>query len=206
MTSFDLSKLSTPEAYKLLIGSVVPRPIAWVGTVSEAGIYNLAPFSFFTAVCSNPPTVLFCPVTPQDRDMKDTLKNIRATKEFVVNIANEGTVEKMNQTSAPYPFGTSEFDAVGLTAIPGVKVRAPRVKESPIQLECTLRDIHQIGDGTAGSGYIVIGEVVQAHVDDAAIDAGMHIDISKIKPVSRLAGTDYAPVRDVFSLKRPTST
>lgn len=207
MTAIDMTALPFSEAYKILIGSVVPRPVAWVSSVDAKGNVNLAPFSFYTAVCSNPPTVLFCPVTPPDREEKDTLANIRATGEFVINVATEETVEKMNQTSAPYPKDVSEFDAVGLTAIPSVKIKAPRVKESPIHLECKLVQIIDIGPkngslGGPGSGKIVIGEVVYAHLDDAVMD-GTHIDVTKVKPVSRLAGTDYAPVRDIFSLPRP---
>lgn len=210
MAGIDMTQIPFSEAYKILIGSVVPRPVAWVSTVDAAGVANLAPFSFYTAVCSNPPTVLFCPVTPPDRAEKDTLANIRATGEFVINVATEGTVEKMNQTSAPYPKGVSEFDAVGLTRQPSHIVRPPRVAESPINLECKLLQIIDIGPedksvGGAGSGKIVIGQVVYAHIDDSVCDDARHIDVTQVKPVSRLAGTDYAPVRDIFSLPRPKS-
>ena len=205
MAGIDVTQLPFTEAYKILIGTVVPRPVAWVSTVDAAGVPNLAPFSFYTAVCSNPPTVLFCPVTPPDRPEKDTLANIYATREFVINVATEDNVQALNQTSAPYPAGVSEFEAVGLTALPSLKVKAPRVGESPIQLECKLLQIIDIGPGGPGSGKIVIGEVVYAHIDDSVTDGAGHIDITKTKPVSRLAGTDYAPVREIFSLPRPKS-
>jgi flavin reductase (DIM6/NTAB) family NADH-FMN oxidoreductase RutF len=204
MIGIDIAQIPPAEAYKIMIGSVVPRPVAWVSTTDAAGNYNVAPYSFFTAVCSNPPTVLFCPVTPADRDMKDTLANIRETKEFVINVATEDNVTQLNQTSAPYPKGISEFERVGLTPLPGIKVKAPRVAESPIHLECKLTQIIDIGDGGLGSGRIVIGQIVYAHIDETAYGDAHHIDITKIKPVSRLAGTDYAPVREIFSLVRPT--
>lgn len=204
MIPLDISQMATPDAYKILIGSVVPRPIAWVSTVDGEGRTNLAPFSFFTAVCSHPPTVLFCPVTPADQKTKDTLHNIRTMKEFVVNIVTEDNVHAMNQTSANYAPDVSEFDAVGLTPLPSVKVRPPRVAESPIHLECVLNQIVNIGGDAAGSGHIVIGQIVQAHVDNDAYDAADgSIDTSKIKPVSRLSGTNYAPVHDIFTIARP---
>jgi flavin reductase (DIM6/NTAB) family NADH-FMN oxidoreductase RutF len=204
MAEIDVTQLSPPDAYKILIGSVVPRPVAWVSTVSPAGVNNLAPFSFFTAVCSNPPTVLFCPVTPQDLKVKDTLQNIRDTGVFVVNVATEALVEKMNQTSAPYAPDVSEFAAVGVTPAASRVVQAPRVAESPVSLECRLTQIVPVGDGTPGSGHVVIGQVVFAHIDDAVLDGG-RILTDRLQPVSRLAGTDYAPVREIFALPRPTT-
>ncbi len=204
MIPLDISQMATADAYKILIGSVVPRPIAWVSTVDGEGRTNLAPFSFFTAVCSHPPTVLFCPVTPADQKTKDTLHNIRTMKEFVINIVTDDNVHAMNQTSANYAADVSEFDAVGLTPLPSIKVRPPRVAESPIHLECILNQIVNIGGDAVGSGHVVIGQIVQAHVDENAYDAADgSIDTAKIKPVSRLSGTNYAPVHDIFSIPRP---
>jgi len=204
MVAMDISKLPAQEAYRLLVGAIVPRPIAWVSTISAAGITNLAPFSFFNGVCSNPPAVLFCPVTPADREAKDTLRNIRETRQFVVNIVTESNVAQANETSAPYPPDVSEFTAVGLTPLPSIVVRPPRVAESPIQFECELMQIVKVGEPRPGSGNIVIGRLVYAHIAEEAWDANHHIDLHKINPVSRLAGNDYAPVRDIFTLKRPT--
>jgi flavin reductase (DIM6/NTAB) family NADH-FMN oxidoreductase RutF len=204
MVGMDVAKLPAPEAYRILIGAIVPRPIAWVSTISASGTTNLAPFSFFNGVCSSPPAVLFCPVTPADREVKDTLRNIRETRQFVVNIVTESNVAQANQTSAPYPPDVSEFAAAGLTPLPSAVVRPPRVAESPIQLECELIQIVPVGEPRPGSGNIVIGRLVYAHIAEEAWDANRHIDIHKIKPVSRLAGNDYAPVRDIFTLKRPT--
>jgi flavin reductase (DIM6/NTAB) family NADH-FMN oxidoreductase RutF len=204
MVDMDVSKLPAPEAYRLLIGAIVPRPIAWVSTISTSGITNLAPFSFFNGICSDPPAVLFCPVTPADREAKDTLRNIRETRQFVVNIVTESNVAQANQTSAPYPPDVSEFTALGLTPLASIVVRPPRVAESPIQFECELIQIVPVGEPRPGSGNVVIGRLVYAHIAEEAWDANRHIDIHKINPVSRLAGNDYAPVHDIFTLKRPT--
>jgi flavin reductase (DIM6/NTAB) family NADH-FMN oxidoreductase RutF len=204
MMGIDISKLPAQEAYKILLGAVAPRPIAWVSTISAAGVTNLAPFSFFNGICSNPPAVLFCPSNPVDREIKDTLRNVRETRQFVVNVVTESNVEKANLTSATYPFGVSEFEEVGLTPLESVVVRPPRVAESPIHLECELMQIVEVGQPAPGSGNVVIGRVVYAHVADEAWNGERHhIDIRKIKQVSRLAGNNYAPVREVFSLKRP---
>ena len=204
MVDIEISTLPDQEAYRILIASIVPRPIAWVSTISAAGITNLAPFSFFNGVCSSPPAVLFCPTTPADREVKDTLRNIRETRQFVVNIVTESNIAKANQTSAAYAPDVSEFEAAGLTPVKSAVVRPPRVAESPIHLECELIQIVPVGDPRPGSGNIVIGKLVYAHIAEEAWDTNRHIDINKIKPVSRLAGNDYAPVRDVFTLKRPT--
>ena len=204
MTGIDISKLPAQEAYKILLGAVAPRPIAWVSTINAAGVTNLAPFSFFNGICGKPPAVLFCPSNPVDREIKDTLRNVRETRQFVVNIVTESNVEKANLTSATYPFGVSEFEEVGLTPLESVVVRPPRVAESPIHLECELIQIVEVGEPAPGSGNVVIGRVVYAHVAEEAWNgARHHIDIGKIKQVSRLAGNNYAPVREVFSLQRP---
>jgi len=203
MVDIDFSKLSALQAYKILLGSIAPRPIAWVSTISAAGITNLAPFSFFNGVCSDPPALLFCPSTPADREVKDTLRNIRETRQFVVNIVTEQNVEKANQTSATLPPDESEFVAAGVTPLPSFIVKPPRVAESSIHLECELIQVVPVGDPRPGSGNVVIGKVVFAHVAAEAWDTRGHIDITKTKPVARLAGNDYAPVREIFSLKRP---
>lgn len=198
----DVSKLPFQEAYKLIIGSVVPRPIAWVSTVSKSGVSNLAPFSFFNGVCSNPPSVLFCPVNTPDGREKDTLINTRETKQFVVNIVSHALAEKMNQTSGNYPYGVSEFKEVGLTEAPCKKVKAPRVLEAPISMECELIDIVKVGPGGAGSGAVVIGKIVYMHFSEQVYKDGK-ILIEILDPIARLAGAAYCPVRDIFTLERP---
>jgi flavin reductase (DIM6/NTAB) family NADH-FMN oxidoreductase RutF len=202
----DPKTLSHQENYKLIIGSIVPRPIAFVSTQSEEGILNLAPFSFFNGVCSNPPTVMFSMMRRgTDGAKKDTLINIEKTGEFVVNVVTEEIVKPMNQTAAEYPSGVDEFKESGLTPLSSVIIKPPRVLESPINLECKLNQIVQIGDGSVGSGCIVIGTVVYFHVREDVYDNG-HIITEKLKPVARLAGSNYSPVRDIFDLPRPVLT
>ncbi|HRK01759.1 MAG TPA: flavin reductase family protein [Oligoflexia bacterium] len=198
----DVEKLPFQEAYKLIIGSIVPRPIAWVSTVNKSGVSNLAPFSFFNGVCSNPPSVLFCPVnTPEGRE-KDTLVNIRDNRQFVVNLVSRGLAEKMNQTSANYPFGISEFKEAGLTEGKCKKVKPPRVLEAPISMECELIEIVKVGPGGPGSGAVVIGKILHMHFDPAVYKDGK-ILIEAFDPIARLAGSAYCPVRDIFTLDRP---
>lgn len=203
MIDLDPNTLSNQERYKLLIGSIVPRPIAFVSTMSPQGVANLAPFSFFTACGSSPMRVCFVPMTrSSDGQKKDTLKNIEATKEFVVHIVSEDMALAMNQTSAEYPPEVSEFEAAGLTPIPSLKVKPPRVKEAKIQMECTLHQLVELGTGI-GEGTIVIGNVVALHFDDTVYQEG-RIDLTALQPVARLAGSGYARTTDTFELPRPT--
>ena len=201
--SINTEEISFQERYKLLIGSIVPRPIGFVSTVSPSGVNNLAPFSFFNGVCSEPMTVLFCPVIRgTDGQEKDTLKNIKITKEFVVNIVSEEIAEKMNQCSAEYPYGVDEFKESGLTALPSKVVKPSLVKEAKINMECKLLHLIEIGN-KPGGGTVVIGEVVYFHVREDIYQDGKII-LSKLKPVGRLGGTEYCRVTDNFSLPRPT--
>ena len=199
--TIDPKTVPAPVSYRLLVGSVVPRPIAFVSTRSTAGVNNLAPFSFFNAVCGDPPVVLFCPVW---RDpMKDTLANVRATREFVINIVNEDIVEQMNACSAEVPANVDEFAMSGLTPLASDLVNAPRVAESPVSMECKLLQIVEISSQPMG-GNIVIGEVMRFHVDDRVIDPGSYkIDAEKLRAVGRMSGYDYTRTRDRFSLVRP---
>jgi len=197
----DPKAVPATVSYRLLVGSVVPRPIAFVSTRSTAGVNNLAPFSFFNAVCGDPPVVLFCPVWRNP--MKDTLVNVRETREFVVNIVNEDIVEQMNVCSAEVPANVDEFAMSGLTPLASDLVNAPRVAESPVSMECKLMQIVEISAQPMG-GNIVIGEVMRFHVDDRIIDAGSYkIDAEKLRAVGRMSGYDYARTRDRFALVRP---
>jgi flavin reductase (DIM6/NTAB) family NADH-FMN oxidoreductase RutF len=201
--SLDPAQLDTQANYKLLIGSILPRPIAFVSTRSASGQDNLAPFSFFTGVCSNPPTLLFCPMQRgSDGAEKDTLRNIRDTGEFVVNVVNEALVERMNQTAKELPYGESEFVLAGLTPVASRLVKAPRVLESPINMECRLQQIIPVGAGDIGSGNVILGTIVQFHIRQDLYQDG-RIDTHQLALVSRLAGSSYAPIRDVFQLERP---
>lgn len=199
---FDPDKaVGWKSAYKLLTGAIVPRPIAFVSSRSADGRDNLAPFSFFTACSANPPTVLFCPMRRGDAgEKKDTLRNIEETKEFVVNVVTEELAERMNRCATDYPYGVSEFQEAGLTPADSVKVRARRVQESPVNLECRLNQIVTISD-RPGGGEIVVGEVVLFHVRDDLVE-DTKIDVARLAPIGRLAGARYNHVRDVFEMER----
>lgn len=200
MIEINPSEIEGKQAYKLLIGSLIPRPIAWVSTVNNYGQPNLAPFSFFTAVGSTPPMVLFCPGTRNDDSEKDTYNNVKASGEFVVNFVNEATAEAMNITATEVPANVNEFERAGLTAIKSKVVNVPRVKESPIQFECKVHEmVHLPG------AHIVIGEIVYMHFDEAVYKEGNYIDIAAYQPIGRLAGNQYAHIKDLFELIRPPS-
>jgi flavin reductase (DIM6/NTAB) family NADH-FMN oxidoreductase RutF len=190
------------NVYKLLIGAVVPRPIAFVSTLSRDGIRNLAPFSFFTAVSANPPVICFCPIRRLAPDpYKDTLRNILDTREFVVNIVSEEFAEKMNVSSADFPPEVDEFEASGLTPIPSDLVKPPRVAESHVHMECKLYLAIEVGD-LPGSGNLVLGEVVRFHVDDQYFD-DFKLDPDKLRPIGRMGGATYTRTTDRFEMVRP---
>ena len=193
------------STYKLLIGSIVPRPIGWISSRDPEGRLNLAPFSFFNAVCGNPPHVLFSPmIRSTDQQAKDTLSNVRATGEFVVNIVTEDLAEAMNVTSTELPADVDEFSVANLFSAPSVVVQAPRVALSPIHFECKVAHIIDIGD-QPGSGSVVIGRVVHIHIDESVLLDGDKIDLDKLKPIGRLAGSAYCRVTDIFQMERPLS-
>ncbi|RZJ64093.1 MAG: flavin reductase family protein [Flavobacterium sp.] len=198
----DPAHTSQKDIYKILTGSVIPRPIGWVSSISESGIYNLAPFSFFNAVGEDPPHVMFSTVRSGDKN-KDTLNNVLATKQFVVNMATEDLVEAMNATSAELPPDGDEFSYAGLTPAPSVIVKAPRVLESPINFECELVHHYSLEGHTNGGATIMIGRIVMFHVDDSVLMPGFKINPEIYRPVARLAGANYAKLGEIFSLKRP---
>jgi flavin reductase (DIM6/NTAB) family NADH-FMN oxidoreductase RutF len=185
--------------YKLLIGVVVPRPIAFVSTLSPEGVANLAPFSFFTVASANPPVLCFTASYREPR--KDTLVNVRATGEFVVNIVSEEFAAKMNLTSGEYPYGVDEFAVSALTAVPSDLVRPPRVKESHVNMECRLLQTIEVSNQPLG-GTLILGEVVRFHVDDEIVEE-FRIDADKLAAVGRMAGNSYARTRDRFDMARP---
>jgi len=202
----DPADLAQPERYKLLIGCIVPRPIAWVSTISPDGrLLNLAPFSFFNGVGSNPMTLLFCPANKPDGSEKDTLRNCKPTDEggtgeFVVNIATDALAQQMAASSEPLPYGESEFDLAGLTTEPSVAVRPPRVAESPVAFECRTMQVFRTNPGGTASGNIVIGRVVHVFVRDDLINERFHIDQARLDAIGRLGGLMYARTRDRFEL------
>jgi flavin reductase (DIM6/NTAB) family NADH-FMN oxidoreductase RutF len=190
------------DVYKVLIGAIVPRPIAFVSTISPEGIPNLAPFSFFTAISANPPVICFCPTRkPGPEPRKDTLRNISATREFVVNIVSEEIAEQMNITSGDFAAEVDEFEAAGLTPIPSDLVKPPRVAESHVHMECKLYLTLDVSD-LPGGGNLVIGQVVRLHVDDAYVD-NFKIDPDKLRAIGRMGGNSYTRTMDRFDMIRP---
>jgi len=190
------------DNYKLMIGSILPRPIAFVSSISKNGIHNLAAYSFFNGITSNPPSICFAPTRKSsDGSKKDTLINIEETGEFVVNIVTEDIVKPMNDTAPEFPSEISEFEEVGLTPLNSNIVKAPRVKESPINMECKLLQVVEVGPAEPGGGFLVIGEIVLFHIKDELLSNG-RIDTGLLRPVGRLAGTEYTTLGKRFSLSR----
>ena len=179
----------------VLTGVIVPRPIAFASSISPDGVVNLAPFSFFNVVSSS---------RNADWKAKDTLANIEATGEFVVNVVVDDIAEAMNRTAAEYPSNVNEFEIAELTPAPSDLVKSPRVAESPVNMECRLNQVVPIGSGANESG-LIIGEIVLMHVRDDIIN-GHRIDHLKLRPTGRLAGSMYCHTLDVFEMKRPTYT
>ncbi|MET0261585.1 MAG: flavin reductase family protein, partial [Rariglobus sp.] len=164
----DFTALSPRDAYNWMASSITPRPIAWVSTLSPDGKTNLAPFSFFNGITGNPPTLMFSAVNLRDGAKKDTVRNIEATGEFVVNLVSHALTEKMNACAALLPYGESEFEAFGIVQSAAVNVRPPRVAAAPVSFECRLHTILPIGEG-AGAANVVFGRIVAAHVNDAVL-------------------------------------
>ena len=188
---------------RVLTGVVVPRPIAFVSTISNSGNVNLSPYSFFNAVSYDPPLIIFSSSKfTSDGKLKDSLSNIEQNGEFFVNIVNENIVEAMNATAAEYPEDVNEFDIANLTQIDSDLVKPPRLRESPVNMECKLERIITLGTEAHPQG-LVIGEIIQLHIDDEII-SGHRINHEKLKPVGRLAGNMYTHTNDVFELMRPS--
>jgi flavin reductase (DIM6/NTAB) family NADH-FMN oxidoreductase RutF len=198
--SFDLLAGDARDSYRLLSGLVIPRPIGWIGTRRSDGSFNLAPFSFFNVVSTDPPIVLFAAGRHRDRP-KDSATNAEHSGAFTVNVVSEELAPAMNQTSATYGPGDDEFAIAGLTAVRATLVDAPLVAESPANLECRVIDVVAVG-GEEGT-RLVLGEVVMIHVREDALD-GTRVDPDVIRAVGRLAGSSYATTRDRFELDRPS--
>jgi flavin reductase (DIM6/NTAB) family NADH-FMN oxidoreductase RutF len=196
-----LDPAATPAQtiYKLLIGSVVPRPIAFISTLSADGVRNLAPFSFFNAICAEPPTVCFS--NGFRIPSKDTLANVKATGEFVINIVSEEIAEAMNVCSGEYPHGVDEFQLCGLTPAASDLVKPPYVLESHVNMECRAVQIIEISTRPMG-GTLVIGEVLRFHID-GEISSNFRIDPDKLRAVGRMGGNEYTRTRERFSMIRP---
>jgi flavin reductase (DIM6/NTAB) family NADH-FMN oxidoreductase RutF len=212
-----VSQLSYQELYAILLNSVAPRPIAWVSTVSAAGQPNLAPFSFFNCVCVDPPLLAFAPGMRRRQtdaasgqtfaraetraETKDTLRNVRETREFVVNVVTYELREAMNATSGEYDPAVNEFHVAKVTPVPSQLVRPPRVGESPVSFECKLHQILDFSTGATGSS-LVIGEIVALHINDAHIKDGK-LDRNSLDLIGRMGGLQYTKTRDRFDMIRP---
>lgn len=205
MVQFKMKELEPRDRYQLLTRAVGPRPIAFVSTLSPEGKGNLAPFSYFNIGGSNPPSATICPVKDRRSNEKDTLRNIRDTGEYVINIVTFDMVDSMSQTSWAYPHGVDEFEMSGLSRAPSSVVKPPRVAESPISMEMKLFKIVPHGEGPLSSNYI-IGEVVHMHVKDEFISDGLP-DNARIDHVGRLGGDYYCRVSsgNLFTVPRPSS-
>jgi len=202
MLSINPADHQVQEIYKLMVGLIVPRPVALVSTVDKDGVRNVAPFSFFSGVGSNPPTVLFCPALRSSGDQrKDTLRNVEQTGEFVINIVSNSIAVAANATAADVGPEVDEFLLAGLTAIPSEVVRAPRVAESPAQFECKLLQVVFTGEGQ-GAGVVVLGEIVRMHVA-AHLEHNFRVDPAALDAVGRMAGNTWVHTRERFDLERP---
>jgi len=200
----DPQSLAVRDRYKLLVGAIVPRPIAFVSTQSPDGSLNLAPFSFFNGIGSDPMSLLFCPSNKPDGAEKDTLRNVSPAPagmgEFVVNVVSEAYVREAVSTSEPLNFGESEFELSGLTPAPSAVVAPPRVAESPVSFECRTREVVRLNPGVPGGGNVVIGEVVSIHARDGIVDERHRVDPARLKAVGRMAGTTYCTTRQRFDV------
>lgn len=200
--TIDVARASVLEVYRLLIGIVTPRPIAWVTSVDAGGRVNLAPFSFYNAFGANPPVVVFSPTLRRDGSKKDTLLNVEATREFVLNAAVEPLAQQVNLSSTELPHGQSEAELAGLTLTPSLRVRPPRIEESPAHFECKLLQVVPVGQGPLAAN-LVIGEVVMMHVAEDVLDAQGLIDPTKLRTIARLGGDNYCRSTDLFQMPRP---
>ncbi len=204
LLSIDPAQHPSGQIYKLMSGIIVPRPVALVSTLDAAGVPNVAPFSFFSGVGSAPPTLLFCPVLragQSDSARKDTLRNVEETGEFVVNVVSEAMAGPANETAAEVPPHVDEFELAGLTPLPSEVVKAPRVAESPAQMECKLMQVIYTSR-TPGGGVIVLGEIVRFHIRESLFD-NFRVDPAGLDAVGRMAGNSWVRTRDRLDLVRP---
>ena len=203
----DIASMPIGLRYNLLLGAVVPRPIAVVGTMNAAGQHNLAPFSFFNAVSSEPMVLMFCPVSRGDGGENDSLRNAKPVAEggsgcFSVSLATEENIAKVVKCAADLPHGDSEFEYAGLTARMCARIRAPYMAESPIHFECETIEVKRFAPGVPFGGNMVLGRVIHARVDDALAHPRMHVDSAKLRAVGRMGGQWYARTGDRFELER----
>lgn len=205
MESFDPADLTIPKFHGLMLGCIGPRPIAFASTLDPDGKPNLAPFSFFNAFSANPPTLVFSPArSGRDNTTKHTYENAKVTKEVVINVVNYAMVHQASLASTSYPKGVNEFEKSGFTMLPSDKVKPFRVKESPAQFECIVKQIIELGD-QGGAGNLIICEVVKAHVQNDLLNEDLHIDQRKIDLVGRMGGNFYTRAHgdSLFEVVKP---
>lgn len=207
MISFDPKELSVGKLHGYLLGAVTPRPIAFASTIDKNGNVNLSPFSFFNVFSANPPILVFSPARRgRDNTTKHTYENVLEVKEVTINIVNHDMVQQMSLASTEYPKGTNEFIKAGFTELASKKVRPPRVAESPVQFECKINDVIQLGK-EGGAGNLVICEVVALHIDESVLDENQVIDQHKIDTVARMGGNWYTRAnKGMFEVPKPLST
>lgn len=202
MKKIDPKQISERENYKFLIGSIIPRPIAFVTSISEDGVVNAAPFSFFNIVSSNPPMISVS-IQRKKGEPKDTARNIRAKEQFVVHIVDTENVEQVNKTAANLPPDESEIAVVGLSLVKSEKIDVPGVKEAKVRLECVLEKALELGGDDENAGCdLIVGKVVYYHIEESLYEDG-RIDPKGLGAISRLAGNDYAKIGEQFTIERP---
>lgn len=205
MLTITPGEVSTAQLHGYLLGAIAPRPIAFVSTVNEKGEVNLSPYSFFNVFSANPPIAIFSPARRvRDNTTKHTLQNAMTTKEAVINIVNYNMVEQMSLASTEYAEGVNEFVKAGFTELASELVKAPRVKESPVQLECKVREVVHLGN-EGGAGNLVICEIVKVHINEAILDENKKISPQKIDLVARMGGDWYcrANFDALFEVAKP---
>jgi flavin reductase (DIM6/NTAB) family NADH-FMN oxidoreductase RutF len=208
MLSILPKELTVPKLHQYLLGSVGPRPIAFASTIDAEGRPNLAPFSFFNVFSANPPILIFSPArSGRSNTTKDTYNNVKVVPEVVINVVTYDIVHQMSLASSPYPAGVSEFEKAGFTPIPSDLIRPFRVKESPVQFECKVNEVVELGK-EGGAGNLIICEVVKIHIDEKVLNADGMIDQHKIDLVSRMGGDWYcrASSESMFEVKKPITT
>ncbi|ULT57708.1 flavin reductase family protein [Neobacillus drentensis] len=201
MITIDPSQNTERENYKFLIGSIIPRPIAFVTSISNEGVLNGAPFSYFNIVSANPPMISLA-IQRSGGKQKDTARNIIGTKEFVVHIVDEQNVELINKTAASLPPDQSEIDLAQLTPVKSDKISTPGVKEAKVRMECTLEQALELGGEDSPGCDFIIGRIVQFHIESSLYQSG-RIDPKGLAAVSRLAGNNYAKIGEIFEIERP---
>lgn len=207
MISIDPQDISTAKLHGYLLGAVAPRPIAFASTVDADGNVNLSPFSFFNVFSANPPILIFSPARRvRDNTTKHTLENAAATNEVVINIVSFAMVQQMSLSSTEYDKGVNEFKKAGFTELPSMIVKPPRVAESPVQFECKVNDIIELG-AEGGAGNLIVCEVVKLHIDEAILDEEGKIDPLKIDTVARMGGNWYSRSKEgIFEVPKPLSS